>query len=88
MSKKLSLGQVENLLVKLYQEQDLTVDHLPYTDQFNALFELVHDRAESILDEHQVWEMLIYLRKSGRLENKAKQRPTTPTAGGLLGMLK
>ena len=62
MSKKLSLGQVENLLVKLYREQDLTVDHLPYTDQFNALFELVHDRAESILDEHQVWEMLIYLR--------------------------
>lgn len=90
--KTLSLSQVETLLAKLYREQDLTVDHLPYTDQFNAMFELVHDQAEAPLDEHQVWEMLIYLRKAGRLDNKDKPRSSgekaRPTHGGLLGLLK
>ena len=92
MKKTLSLSQVENLLAKLYRDQDLTVDHLPYTDQFNAVFELVHDRVETPLSEHQVWEMLIYLRKAGRLDNKDKPRSAgeivRPANGGLLGLLK
>lgn len=92
MSKHLSICQAEELLVKLYREQERTVDHLPYTDEFEAMFRQLCNRAAAALSEHQVWEMLIYLRKAGRLDNKEKLREAgrkVPLAGGgLLGMLK
>ena len=76
--KKLSLVQVKNLLVKLYGEQSLTVDHLPYTDEFEHMHKVVLERSETPLNYHAVWELLIFLRKAGRLE--LKDKPSKPTA--------
>lgn len=81
MKKQLSLEQTKNLLVELYKQQSLTVDHLPYTDEFECIYNLISLRSRDNLrhlNRHAVWELLIFLRKAGRLE--LKDKPSKPTA--------
>ncbi len=91
MKAKLSRSQLENLLVRLYAEQDLTQEHLPYTKQFEVIYDQVSDRVATPIDRCGVNEMLLALRKAGRLNNKETGKVTArkdkPANGGLLKIL-
>lgn len=68
--------QQTSLLVRLYDEQNLTVDKLPYTPQYDAIVAEFNRQFHSAeFNHHFLWNVLIKLRKSKRLLRKSKKAP-------------
>lgn len=59
-------------MVRLYTDQPLPVDKLPYTKVFDALVELLNHRTEGSYHPNTVFGMLVALRKAERLPLKGK----------------
>lgn len=70
---KLSEQQVGYLL-RLYTEQPLSVDKLPYTTQFAMMVASFQLQFGLDYSEHCLYNVLIRLRKSKRLIRKCKNR--------------
>jgi hypothetical protein len=66
---------VKELLAELYRETRLTVDELPYTDEFERLYAAFIVRSGLTMTRHDVWKALAGCRKQSRLTRK--ERPLT-----------
>lgn len=70
-------NKVETILVQLYEDQPLFVERLPYTEEFDRLFRdfvnLIMFLTDKIFAQHDVWELLLAMRKQGKLPNKVKE---------------
>lgn len=68
-----------DLLIKLYEEVGRTADDLPYTPQFEKLFDLYgaqhHDPRPT---RREVWRHLLNLRKGGKLPKLGEARSSSP----------
>lgn len=64
--------QLELKIIELYAEQDIVVGQLPYTDQFETMYEKALKHKQD-LTRHQLWLILQYLSKRSRLELKVKK---------------
>jgi len=66
------------LIVRLYHEQPLSVDKLPYTDQFNHIVNEYNRRHPSNGMDHQMmYRTLVNMRKNKKLIRKTT-RTLTP----------
>jgi len=65
------------LLIRLYSEQDLALDNLPYTDQFDAIVLQFQQSFGHTHGHHDLWRVLTKLRKSKRLVRKSRENQTT-----------
>ena len=83
--KILNEGQTA-ILSRLYNEQNLTVDRLPYTDVFDKM---VHDFNVQFplvrATHHDLYNILIRLRKSSRLLRKTMSKNIRSVKEGLRG---
>lgn len=66
----------KQLLAELYERTRRTVDELPYTDEFERLFESFLGRTGLNLSRNQVWRALASQRKASRLERKKRGTPS------------
>lgn len=74
MAKKSTKKLDDALLVRLYCEQPLFVDHLPYTSEFDAIVWAYNDKHQNDLSNHQeLWRRIVSLRKAKKLVRKAKK---------------
>ena len=85
MSIKMSDKQI-TLLCKLYEEQHLAVDRLPYTEEIDAMVEAFRTAfTKREWTHHDVYAALVYLRKQGTLprktDNKRKRELPRPIHG-------
>lgn len=64
--------QLELKIIELYAEQDIVVGQLPYTEQFETMYEKASQHKQD-LTRHQLWLILQYLSKRSRLELKVKK---------------
>lgn len=77
-------------LCKLYDEQHLAVDRLPYTEEFNAIVQAFRKEfPDRDFDHYDTYIVLVYLRKNGTLPRKTdkgrrKELPNKPIGGFLL----
>jgi hypothetical protein len=63
------------LLVKLYLEQPLSVDKLPYTKEINVIVDLYNQRHISQpIDHRTAYLSLMSLRKNSKLIRKSDKR--------------
>jgi hypothetical protein len=62
----------KQLLVELYQRTLKTVDDLPYTEEFERLYESFIQRSGLNMNRHDVWRALASQRKASRLIRKAR----------------
>jgi len=60
------------LLAKLYDECERTVDDLPYTEEFEALYVAFINRSGRFMTRHDVWRALASQRKAKRLRRKER----------------
>ena len=60
------------ILVGLYEEQDLSVDNLPYTQNIERIYLQYNKKAETTLTKSELWKTLINLRKASKLPKKRK----------------
>ena len=65
------------LLIRLYSEQELALDNLPYTDEFNVMVEKFQQSFGHKHGPRDLWRVLTRLRKSSRLVRKSRENPTT-----------
>ena len=65
---------LNKLLCELYEKQELTTDHLPYTQEFDIIHTLAEYEMQKIYTKHFIWETLLYLRKDGTLPRKSKKK--------------
>lgn len=63
----------KELLVELYQRTRKTVDDLPYTEEFERLYESFIQRSGLSLNRHDVWRALAGQRKASRLVRKVRK---------------
>jgi hypothetical protein len=62
------------LLVRLYCEQPLFVDHLPYTVEFDVMVVAYNKKHQIDPTTHQeLWRRIVGLRKAKKLVRKAKK---------------
>lgn len=61
-------------LIKLYYEQDLPLDKLPYTQQFDKIVTDFQKEFDDKHDHHFLYMTLIRLRKNGRLARKFRSK--------------
>ena len=74
MAKKVKKKMDEALLVRLYCEQPLFVDHLPYTPEFDVMIMAYNDKHQNDPTTHQeLWRRIVSLRKAKKLVRKAKK---------------
>ena len=60
------------LLVRLYCEQPLFVDRLPYTAEFDAIILAYNDKHQNNPTTHQeLWRRIVNLRKARKLVRKS-----------------
>jgi hypothetical protein len=62
----------KDVLTELYCETDLTVDELPFTDEFEHLYSQFPTRANLTWSRNQVWRALSNCRKASKLARKAR----------------
>lgn len=62
----------KQLLVELYERTRKTVDDLPYTEEFERLYESFLQRSGLSLNRHDVWRALAGQRKASRLTRKVR----------------
>lgn len=63
----------KQLLVELYERTRKTVDDLPYTEEFERLYESFIQRSGVSLNRHDVWRALASQRKASRLIRKVRK---------------
>lgn len=56
-----------SILIDLYDKQPIFIERLPYTEMFNALVSEFNTRTGSIWQLHAVYNLLLVLRKQGKL---------------------
>lgn len=67
------------LLVRLYCQQPLYVDFLPYTPEFDEMIAAYNDKHQNDPTTHQeLWRRIINLRKAKKLVRKADKIKETP----------
>ena len=66
------------VIAQLYQTIPETVDQLPYTPEFDALYDKFVKRTSSDLDKNQFWRALSNARKASKLMRKAIPRKEEP----------
>ncbi len=69
MALKISRAH-KSMLVDLYQRTKKTVDELPYTEEFERLYESFIQRTGLALNRHQAWRALSSCRKASLLPRK------------------
>jgi hypothetical protein len=62
----------KQLLAELYERTRKTVDELPYTEEFERLYESFIQRSGLSLVRHDVWRALASQRKASRLVRKIR----------------
>jgi hypothetical protein len=62
----------KQILVDLYKRTAKTVDDLPYTEEFEHLYESFVQRSGLTMSRHDVWRALASQRKASRLERKER----------------
>ena len=65
------------LLIRLYSEQDLALDNLPYTDQYDDMVTRFQRSFGTKYGHQELWRVLTRLRKTKRLvrkSNRSEQR--------------
>lgn len=60
------------MLIELYRQTQCTADELPYTDEFENLYTAFIARSGLTVTRHDVWLMLVGLRKARRLVRKRR----------------
>lgn len=65
------------LLIRLYSEQELALDNLPYTDEFDNIVKQFQIDFGKEHGHRDLWRVLTRLRKSSRLVRKSHENPTT-----------
>ncbi|MGD0389829.1 MAG: VOC family protein [Tepidisphaeraceae bacterium] len=74
-----SVPAKRELLVRLYQEVGRTADDLPYTPQFEKLYDLYSaQHAPPKPTRREVWRHLLNLRKGGKLPKLGEARSPSP----------
>jgi hypothetical protein len=61
-----------DLLCDLYAEANRTLDNLPYTEEFEHLYQEFRHRTGVETDRHSVWKALCNRRKARRLVRKSR----------------
>ena len=78
----------DDLLISVYQKQGRTLDDLPYTDEFEAIYLGMYGDEDDAPPRASVFHRLHNLRKAGKLPRKGKahgERPRiTPEQEALL----
>jgi hypothetical protein len=64
----------KKILVDLYERTRKTVDDLPYTEEFERLYESFLQRSGMSMTRHDVWRALASQRKASRLVHKERGR--------------
>jgi len=64
------------LLIRLYSEQDLALDNLPYTDEFDDIVNKFQRSYGAKYGHRQLWRVLTRLRKTKRLVRKSRENST------------
>lgn len=59
-------------LIELYERTRMTVDDLPYTEEFERLYESFIQRSGLSMNRHDVWRALASQRKARRLVRKVR----------------
>ena len=62
----------KRMLAQLYDQTPLTVDDLPYTDDFETLYTAFIARSGLTMTRHDVWKALAGVRKASRLPRKKR----------------
>lgn len=62
----------DELLVSAYLKQARTLDDLPYTDQFEAIYRAIADEDPPAVSRQQLFRRLHNLRKAGKLPRLGK----------------
>jgi hypothetical protein len=62
----------KEILVELYRRSNRTVDDLPYTDDFEAIYHSFLQRSGVSMTRHDVWKALAGCRKQSRLIRKRR----------------
>lgn len=62
----------KQLLVELYERTRKTVDDLPYSEEFERLYESFIQRSGLNMNRHDVWRALASQRKASRLSRKER----------------
>ncbi len=62
----------KDLLIELYKRTRKTVDDLPYTEEFERLYESFLQRSGLDMNRHDVWRALASQRKASRLVRKER----------------
>jgi hypothetical protein len=65
-------GEHKHILVELYKRTEMTVDDLPYTEEFERLYESFVQRSGVSFTRHDVWRALASQRKASRLIRKVR----------------
>jgi hypothetical protein len=60
------------LLEELYRGMGLTLDELPYTEEFEVLYTTFVARSGLVLTRHGFWRAMANLRKASRLVRKKR----------------
>jgi hypothetical protein len=72
MSKIKLRDEHKRLLVDLYKRTAKTVDDLPYTEEFERLYESFVQRSGLTMNRHDVWRALASQRKASGLVRKER----------------
>ncbi len=62
----------KEILAELYERTKKTVDELPYTEEYEALYVAFIGRSGLYLTRHDLWRALTNLRKSASLKRKRR----------------
>lgn len=60
------------IAIDLYSMNNLTVDDLPYSDEFDAMFEQFRSCTGRDISRHEFWKALANLRKASQLVRKKR----------------
>ena len=63
----MELGEVVSVLAEEYERCGLAADRLPYTDEFEALYQSVTTRTGAPLARSEMWQLVTNARKRGAL---------------------
>jgi len=72
MSRLRIRDEHKQLLIDLYRRTRKTVDDLPYTEEFERLYESFIQRSGLNMNRHDFWRVLSSQRKASRLVRKER----------------
>lgn len=72
MMRKRVTNADKQALARLYELTRKTVDELPYTDEFERLYDEFRRETQLDLSRHEVWRLLSNARKASRLVRKER----------------